>query len=315
MVDVPPGPRRPLRLLPRLQRLLLERQGRPRHRARDRARALRRPRPRRMARQAAAGPGPEPRPRRDDERGTLAVQLQPQPRSVRRLGPGRASGPTPPGSGARRCSTNGASLIAQMLRIALDRGIPVWTEAPLEELIVEDGRVVGVRTVRDGVPVLVRARKGVLLAVRRLRPQPRDARASTEATSPTGPGGRSRTRATPARCIQIAMGLGAKTDLMDEAWWLPVAPDRALRAVDARPGPPAPAHHLRRRRRQRFVNESNSYMEVGKAMYARDKTSRAVPCWLIFDDRYRKRYAHQRSSPGRFPRSCSRAGCSSRPGR
>ena len=58
----------------------------------------------------------------------------------------------------------------------------------------------------------------------------------------------------------------------------------------------------------RFVNESNSYMEVGKAMYARDKTSKAVPCWLIFDDRYRKRYAHQRSSPGRFPRKLLESG-------
>ena len=58
------------------------------------------------------------------------------------------------------------------------------------------------------------------------------------------------------------------------------------------------------------MNESNSYMEVGKAMYARDKTSRAVPCWLIFDDRYRKRYAHQRSSlPVGSHASCSRAGC------
>ena len=56
------------------------------------------------------------------------------------------------------------------------------------------------------------------------------------------------------------------------------------------------------------MNESNSYMEVGKAMYARDKTSRAVPCWLIFDDRYRKRYAHQRSRPGRFPRKLLESG-------
>ena len=44
-------------------------------------------------------------------------------------------------------------------------------------------------------------------------------------------------------------------------------------------------------------------------MYERDKTSRAVPCWLIFDDRYRKRYAHVRSHPGLLPEaSCSRAG-------
>ena len=56
------------------------------------------------------------------------------------------------------------------------------------------------------------------------------------------------------------------------------------------------------------MNESNSYMEVGKAMYARDKEQSAVPCWLIFDDRYRKRYAHLRSRPGQFPRQAARSG-------
>ena len=40
MVVVPPAARRSLRPLSRLQRLLLERQGRPRRRARDRARSL-----------------------------------------------------------------------------------------------------------------------------------------------------------------------------------------------------------------------------------------------------------------------------------
>jgi len=49
-------------------------------------------------------------------------------------------------------------------------------------------------------------------------------------------------------------------------------------------------------------------MEVGKAMYARNRTSRAVPCWLIFDDRYRKRYAHVRSHPGWFPRDLLKSG-------
>src|SRR3954452_18500612 len=60
--------------------------------------------------------------------------------------------------------TNGASLIGQMLKIALDRGISVWTESPLDDLVVEDGSVVGVRATRAGAPVLVRARRGVLLS-------------------------------------------------------------------------------------------------------------------------------------------------------
>ncbi len=37
---------------------------------------------------------------------------------------------------------------------------------------------------------------------------------------------------------------------------------------------------------RRFCNESNSYVEVGKAMYA----NKAVPCWMIFDDGYVRRY-------------------------
>ncbi len=37
---------------------------------------------------------------------------------------------------------------------------------------------------------------------------------------------------------------------------------------------------------KRFCNESNSYVEVGKAMYA----AKAVPCWQVFDEGYVGRY-------------------------
>ena len=37
---------------------------------------------------------------------------------------------------------------------------------------------------------------------------------------------------------------------------------------------------------RRFCNESNSYVEVGKAMYA----NKAVPCWQVFDEGYVGRY-------------------------
>src|SRR3954451_13304563 len=48
--------------------------------------------------------------------------------------------------------TNGASLIAQLLKVALLRGVDVWTDAPLDDLLVEGGRVVGVRVTRAGGP-------------------------------------------------------------------------------------------------------------------------------------------------------------------
>jgi len=203
--------------------------------------------------------------------------------------------------------TNGASLIAQMLNIAIARDISVWREAPLEDLVVESGRVVGVRTVRAGSSVLIRARLGVVLASGGFAhnagmrehyggDQPNRAKWSIANPGDTG------------EVLEAAMRLGAKTDLMDEAWWLPSPRTGRFGHSTLDQARQRPRTIYVDAAGQRFVNESNSYMEVGKAMYARDKTSRAVPCWLIFDDRYRKRYAHQRSRPGRFPRKLFEGG-------
>jgi 3-oxosteroid 1-dehydrogenase len=203
--------------------------------------------------------------------------------------------------------TNGASLIGQLLKVALDRGIPVWTEAPLEDLIVEDGRVVGVRTVRDGQPVNVQARKGVLLSAggfahnREMRltyggDQPNEGKWTMSNPGDTG------------EAIATAMRLGAQTALMDEAWWLPSPRTGRFGQSTLDQARQRPRTIYVDADGRRFCNESNSYMEVGKAMYERNKTSQAVPCWLIFDDRYRKRYAHVRSHPGYFPKEMLESG-------
>ena len=87
--------------------------------------------------------------------------------------------------------------------------------------------------------------------------------------------------------LQTAMELGAKTDLLDEAWWLPMVfiADPGARVARLRhvsvPGPSTSTATGKR-----FCNESNSYVEVGKAMYA----NKAVPCWQVFDEGYVGRY-------------------------
>ena len=212
---------------------------------------------------------------------------------------GRATG--------RAVLTNGASLVGQLLKLALDRAIPVWTEAPLQELIVEDGRVVGVRTVRDGIPVAVRARKGVLIAAggfahnRAMRAkysgdQPNEGKWSMSNPGDTG------------EAIETAMALGAQTALMDEAWLMPLPRTGQFGQSTLDQDRQRPRTIFVDADGRRFVNESNSYMEVGKAMYARNKTAKAVPCWVIFDDRYRKSYAHVRSHPGYFPKEMLESG-------
>jgi 3-oxosteroid 1-dehydrogenase len=185
--------------------------------------------------------------------------------------------------------TNGASLIGQLLKALIDlRGEPpIWTDAAMQELIVDDGRVIGARVFRNGASLNIEARKGVLLAAggfsrnadmrrRYSADQPNEARWSIANAGDTG------------EVLETAMRLGAKTDLLDEAWWLPsifIADGgdaaRALGSGRQRPG----AIYVDGTGR-RFCNESNSYVEVGKAMYA----NKAVPCWMVFDEGYIRRY-------------------------
>jgi 3-oxosteroid 1-dehydrogenase len=190
----------------------------------------------------------------------------------------------------REILTNGASLIGQMLKILIDFGggePALWTGAAMEDLIVEDGRVVGARVVRDGVTVAVEARKGVLLAAggfgrnadmrrRYSGDQPNEAQWSIANAGDTG------------EVLQTAMRLGAKTDLLDEAWWLPSVfiADGGTAAGSLGQGRQRPGTIYVDATGRRFCNESNSYVEVGKAMYA----NKAVPCWMVFDEGYVSRY-------------------------
>ena len=167
--------------------------------------------------------------------------------------------------------------------------------------------MVGVRTVRDGSPVLIRARQGVLLASGGFAHNA-EMRKEFGGDQPNGARWSICQSGRHGRSLEAAMRIGAKTDLMDEAWWLPSPRTGRFGQSTLDQARQRPRTIYVDADGKRFVNESNSYMEVGKEMYARDKTSRAVPCWLIFDDRYRKRYAHQRSSPGRFPKKLFESG-------
>lgn len=189
----------------------------------------------------------------------------------------------------RQVLTNGASLIGQMLKALMDAGggqPPLWVDAAMDDLIVEDGRVAGVRVTRNGEQLNVEARSGVLLAaggfghnaaMRReySGDQPNEAQWSIANAGDTG------------EVLQTAMRLGARTDLLDEAWWLPSVflPDRVI-AASLGSGRQRPGAIYVDSTGRRFCNESNSYVEVGKAMYA----NKAVPCWMIFDDGYVRRY-------------------------
>jgi 3-oxosteroid 1-dehydrogenase len=202
---------------------------------------------------------------------------------------------------------NGGALVGRLLMQALQMGSEIWSEAPLQELIVEDGAIVGVVVRRDGRDLRVAARHGVLLAAGGfsrndgMRARYGGDKATSSALSMANAGD-------TGEVLAMAMAAGAATDLMDEAIWVPV-----MRFRDGS-APRYPARQMgafgRSRWRpgsvivdasgQRFANESMSYRELGQLMFARNREVKAIPSWLVFDDRFRRRCIYG-ARPGRMP--------------
>lgn len=179
----------------------------------------------------------------------------------------------------------GAGLITSFARAVLvDGGVPMWLNAPAQRLIVERDRVVGVVVERDGSPVEVRARHGVMLAAggfdqdrkRRLALQGVE---GNPAGSPGAWGGG----------IDMAAEVGAALEYMDDAWWgatvKPVPGGLTSFIVGERSMPYSIIVDSQGRR---FANESESYVDLGHHMLEHDGAK--GPYWFVLDARYRKRY-------------------------
>lgn len=204
--------------------------------------------------------------------------------------------------------TNGEALMARVLHALLRRGVPVWLEAAVTELVVEDGRVVGAVVRKRGRTVRVRAHDGVLIASGGFA---RNAEMRQEVAGHVGPMTDGWTSANPGdtgEIIQQAMALGAATDMLDEAWWMPTwfAGDDRMMCMSERSKPHSMIVDARG---ERFFNESVSYQEAGQRMYAREReTGGAIPAWLIIDTTHRRRYTFLMAPPGMTPKKWLKSG-------
>ncbi|WP_166389994.1 3-oxosteroid 1-dehydrogenase [Nocardioides ochotonae] len=170
----------------------------------------------------------------------------------------------------------------------LDAGVPVHYETTLRSLLVEDGRVVGVRVERDGDTHEVRARRGVVLGSggfernlemrERYQPRPTSVEWTTGSQNNTGGG------------ILAGLEAGAAVDLMDDAWWGPTIPlpNRPWFCLAERN---LPGSIIVNGAGQRFMNEALPYVEATHEIYRGEATGVThVPSWLVIDQRYRNRY-------------------------
>ena len=189
----------------------------------------------------------------------------------------------------RKTLMMGQALIGRLRLSLKKRDIPLWLETPMKDLIIDGGRVLGVRVEKNGQPRDIIARKGVILAAgcfahnldMRLKYQKHPITTDWTVASEgnTGDG------------ILAGQRAGAAIDLMDEAWWGPTS---------LPPGTP-PFFHVAERgfpglimvnqKGRRFTNESASYVEVVQAMYRlHTEDDPHVPCWFVFDQRYLNHY-------------------------
>jgi succinate dehydrogenase/fumarate reductase flavoprotein subunit len=184
--------------------------------------------------------------------------------------------------------TNGNALAGRLLKSALDAGVELWSGAPVRALTRDGNAVTGAVVERDGQPLHVRTRKGVVLACGGF-PQDAERRARlfahAEHFSPAPPGN----TGDGLRLVQLA---GARLDesLPNAAAWVPVS--RVPRGggawglfphfIDrAKPGVVAVT-----RKGVRFVNEGDSYHDFVQALLKTGETH----AWLVTDQRAIRAY-------------------------
>ena len=193
---------------------------------------------------------------------------------------------------------SGGALQGRMLEIALRLGVDIWTNAELADLDMRDGRVEGVHIQRDGRPQTIAAPRGVLISAGGF---PHNAAMRREYQR--HPISDQWTHANPGNtgeAIQTMARAGADLAVMEESWWIPtwVGPEKKEQII---PELAKPHTILVDHAGNRFVNEANSYMEMGRAMYRRHAETPAIPAWAVMDARTRKKYLFALKFPGKMP--------------
>ena len=186
--------------------------------------------------------------------------------------------------------TAGQALQGQMLHRALQAGADIRTGAGVKQLLVEHDRVVGVVTEKDGREWQIGARCGVLINAggfaRNQRMLDQHIPGTSTAWTRTAPGD-------TGEMIEEAQLRGAAIAQMDTRVGNPMAlpPGEPAAEPAVVHGDLAKPHAIVvDQSGQRYMREANSYVEICKAMLARNREVPAVPSWLVVDSRFLATY-------------------------
>ncbi|TDB86790.1 FAD-binding protein [Actinomadura sp. KC216] len=195
----------------------------------------------------------------------------------------------------RHMATGGRALVARMRMALKDAGIPLWLKTAMTELVTDEasGRVTGiVATGRDGSPIRIGARKGVLLATGGFdhNQEMRDKYLPKGGQEDFAMGARENT----GDGIRAGASLGAALDLMDDAWWMPAVRHPAGATIPLVSERAIPRQVIVSQDGTRFTNEAAPYVN-----FVHDQLAGGhVPAWFVMDAKARARYPFAQILPG-----------------
>ena len=190
---------------------------------------------------------------------------------------------------ARRLAT-GCAGVARLRASMLDRDIPLWLNTAMTRVVDDGGKVLGIEVVRDGKPLRIQARRGVVLAAGGF--EHNQAMREQYLPKPTSASWSAGTRDNTGDAIREGLRLGARMHRLNEAWWcntISVPGEEIPRLSIMEKSYPGsivvnPAG-------RRFGNESQNYMAFQQETFR--KHSEDNPChptWQIFDANFRANY-------------------------
>ena len=189
----------------------------------------------------------------------------------------------------------GMGTVGHLLKACLDRDIKPILETRAQELILDDDKVIGLKTEREGKDFYIRAKKGVILATGGFE--------WNENLKRTFLPGQYTYPLSPPCCegdgLKMCMAIGAQLGNMSEVWGGPSVfipgeeyDGRQLYRL-AMMERCLPHSIMVNRYGKRFVNESHNYNDVAKTFRTVDPVRHDytnVPAWCILDQQYRDKY-------------------------
>ncbi|HUR42049.1 MAG TPA: FAD-dependent oxidoreductase, partial [Verrucomicrobiae bacterium] len=186
--------------------------------------------------------------------------------------------------------TMGQGLSGALRLAMLRKNVPLMLSTRLDSLIVEQGRVVGVVALQGGKPLRLRARRGVVIATGGFESS--QALREQYLPAPTQAAWTAAPRGNEGEGLKAGIAAGAATHFMDLTWGAPTvvipgaSSSTAVFVERSLPGCVVVNHAGKR-----FGNEAAPYTDFVAAVYAdQARGNAAIPCWMVFDARFRKSY-------------------------